>query len=262
VDQRVCGNNVLTSDEVCDDGNTVSGDGCSGDCKTIEPGWQCHVPGKPCTPICGDGKVEFGKPCDDGNTDSGDGCSSTCQVEPGSSCTGSPSVCIKSVCGNGILEAGEACDCGTDPTKLPTGCTGPNGLSTATAAAARRPAPWSRSAEERTGPGRPTPARPLAGTATSKLARTATMATWLTTTAAHPSARSKMGSPAPRRPTLTPSHARKLSTAANVWSCRSSTVTSRARRKPTVTRISSTTARSCNRLASSALPAWQASPVL
>ena len=42
VDQRVCGNNVLTSDEVCDDGNTVSGDGCSGDCKTIEPGWQCH----------------------------------------------------------------------------------------------------------------------------------------------------------------------------------------------------------------------------
>jgi fibro-slime domain-containing protein len=128
VDQRVCGNNVLTSDEVCDDGNTVSGDGCSGNCKTIEPGWQCHVPGKPCTPICGDGTVQFGKPCDDGNTDSGDGCSSTCQVEPGWSCNGAPSVCTKSVCGNGILETGEACDCGTDPTKLPTGCTGPNGL--------------------------------------------------------------------------------------------------------------------------------------
>jgi cysteine-rich repeat protein len=32
------------------------------------------------------------------------------------------------VCGNGIVETGEACDCGTDPAKLPTGCTGPNGL--------------------------------------------------------------------------------------------------------------------------------------
>ncbi len=128
VSQRVCGNGKLTVDEACDDGNTVSGDGCSADCQTIEPGWQCPAPGKPCTPICGDGKVELGKPCDDGNTANGDGCSSTCQIEPGWSCTGSPSVCTKAVCGNGILETGEACDCGTDPTKLPTGCTGPNGL--------------------------------------------------------------------------------------------------------------------------------------
>ncbi|MGA7742425.1 MAG: DUF4215 domain-containing protein [Polyangia bacterium] len=136
VDQRKCGNGVLTSDEACDDGNTVSGDGCSGDCKTIEPGWQCPVPGKPCTPICGDGKVELGKQCDDGVSPAqktgpnaiDDGCSVTCEIEPGWSCTGSPSVCTKAVCGNGLLETGEACDCGTDPTKLPTGCTGPNGL--------------------------------------------------------------------------------------------------------------------------------------
>ena len=123
-----CGNGVLTSNKACDDGNTKGGDGCSADCLSIESGWECRVPGKPCTPICGDGAVELGKKCDDGNTKSGDGCSSTCEVEAGWSCTGSPSVCKKAVCGNGILETGEACDCGTDPTKLPTGCTGPNGL--------------------------------------------------------------------------------------------------------------------------------------
>jgi cysteine-rich repeat protein len=123
----VCGNSVLTSNKECEDGNTKSGDGCSSTCK-LEPGWSCRVAGKPCTPTCGDGKVELGKQCDDGNDVSGDGCSSTCQIEPGASCIGSPSVCTKGVCGNGIVETGETCDCGTDPTKLPTGCTGPNGL--------------------------------------------------------------------------------------------------------------------------------------
>jgi fibro-slime domain-containing protein len=123
-----CGNSKLTSNKVCDDGNTASGDGCAADCQSIEKGWQCPVPGKPCVPICGDGVVELGKPCDDGNTKNGDGCSATCRTEPGWSCTGSPSVCTKSKCGNGVTETGESCDCGTDPTKLPAGCTGPNGL--------------------------------------------------------------------------------------------------------------------------------------
>ena len=86
VDQRKCGNGILTSDEACDDGNTVSGDGCSGDCKTVEPGYQCRMPGKPCVPLCGDGVITGSETCDDGNTVSGDGCSSTCQLEPGSSC--------------------------------------------------------------------------------------------------------------------------------------------------------------------------------
>jgi len=52
---------ILTSDETCDDGNTVSGDGCSSDCKTVEPGWQCRVPGKPCNPACGDGRDYRGR---------------------------------------------------------------------------------------------------------------------------------------------------------------------------------------------------------
>ncbi|MGB8297456.1 MAG: DUF4215 domain-containing protein [Polyangia bacterium] len=132
VDQRKCGNGVLTSDETCDDGNTVDDpshpDGCSADCKTIDPGWQCRVPGKPCTPICGDGKLEGGENCDDGNTASGDGCSSTCQKEPGADCPTPGQLCNVAKCGNGIKETGEQCDCGNDPANLPSGCRGQNGL--------------------------------------------------------------------------------------------------------------------------------------
>ncbi|MGB8296791.1 MAG: myxococcus cysteine-rich repeat containing protein [Polyangia bacterium] len=43
-----CGNGVIDIGEYCDDGNTVSGDGCT-DC-TIDPGWQCPLPGQPCMP--------------------------------------------------------------------------------------------------------------------------------------------------------------------------------------------------------------------
>ena len=111
----VCGNGYLTSNETCDDHNTVSGDGCSADCQTIEPGWQCRVPGKPCTPACGDGVITAGESCDDGNTQSGDGCSAACKVEIGFKCTGSPggrSVCSKTICGDGKVEGSEGCDDG------------------------------------------------------------------------------------------------------------------------------------------------------
>jgi fibro-slime domain-containing protein len=110
-----CGNSILTSDEVCDDGNTLSGDGCSGNCKTVEPGWQCRVPGKPCNPACGDGVITAGEICDDGNTNSGDGCSATCRLELGYKCTGSKgekSVCTHTVCGDGKVEGAEGCDDG------------------------------------------------------------------------------------------------------------------------------------------------------
>ena len=131
-----CGDGLLALTEACDDGNTGSGDGCAGNCSVVEPGWRCPFPGKPCTPICGDGVIEGSETCDDGNSAKHDGCSSSCQIEPGGSCprtgSGAPAAgkcsLALGVCGNGVKEAGEACDCGTDPTALPSGCTGPNGL--------------------------------------------------------------------------------------------------------------------------------------
>ncbi|HWA77724.1 MAG TPA: DUF4215 domain-containing protein [Polyangiaceae bacterium] len=106
----VCGDGKLSSIEVCDDGNMAGGDGCSADCKTVEPDFQCRVPGKHCVPICGDGKLTPPENCDDSNTMSGDGCSSTCLTEPGWDCSKLP--CIKAVCGNGMKEVGESCDKG------------------------------------------------------------------------------------------------------------------------------------------------------
>src|SRR5688572_22714033 len=96
----VCGDGFVTGIDGCDDTNTNPGDGCSADCTTVEPGWQCRIPGKACTPLCGDGVLVGTEQCDDGNATSMDGCSSTCVVEPGSSCTppmpGVPSMCTKS----------------------------------------------------------------------------------------------------------------------------------------------------------------------
>ncbi|MBN2574383.1 MAG: DUF4215 domain-containing protein [Deltaproteobacteria bacterium] len=108
----VCGNSILTSDETCDDGNTQDGDGCSADCMTIEPGFQCRVPGKPCTPKCGDGVISGTETCDDGNTAGDDGCSATCHLEIGWQCSGTPSKCSKTTCGDGKTEGAEGCDDG------------------------------------------------------------------------------------------------------------------------------------------------------
>jgi cysteine-rich repeat protein len=64
-----CGNGLIDPGEVCDDGNAVSGDGCSGDCLSRE--------------TCRNGRVDYteGEQCDDGNAQDHDGCSSTCQAE-------------------------------------------------------------------------------------------------------------------------------------------------------------------------------------
>lgn len=66
--------------EECDDGNLLSGDGCSSFCQVED--------------LCGNGRVDEGEECDDGNDQEGDGCDSNCTF---------------SACGNGIQAPGEVC---------------------------------------------------------------------------------------------------------------------------------------------------------
>jgi cysteine-rich repeat protein len=118
----VCGNGVLTANEVCDDGNAASGDGCSADCQSVEAGWRCRVPGRPCVPICGDFAVKGSEDCDDGNTFDGDGCSVYCLTEPGWDCGSGVCVQVSPIdggidsgvaalcCGDGISSGAEECD--------------------------------------------------------------------------------------------------------------------------------------------------------
>lgn len=112
----ICGNGVVEDGESCDDGNSVGGDGCSADCKAIEPGYVCYE-GKPCeqvSGVCGNGKVDDGEACDDGNQVSGDGCSSDCKkVESGCKCPEKGGACTcnsEAICGNGKVEGDEMCD--------------------------------------------------------------------------------------------------------------------------------------------------------
>jgi cysteine-rich repeat protein len=144
---------VCVPDDECDDGNNVSGDGCSATCK-IESGWKCPlnltdggVTGKSgtCEKKCGDGYVLGGtlgneghcamakdvicrgydqcpmydscipnEECDDKNQASGDGCSSTCQIETGWSCPTLMGVGLACACANGYHRSGSLCKLNTD----------------------------------------------------------------------------------------------------------------------------------------------------
>jgi cysteine-rich repeat protein len=62
--RAICGNHTVETGEECDDGNTVSGDGCSATCKREG---------------CGNGILEVGEECEPGLATSSDiPCSSTC----------------------------------------------------------------------------------------------------------------------------------------------------------------------------------------
>ncbi len=115
-----CGNGRIDPGrgEACDDGNGKSGDGCSADCSTIETGFACPEPGRPCvsTVKCGDGVLGGSETCDDGNDLDGDGCSAKCGVEVGYRCVVGAD-CV-AVCGDAILKGAEACN----PPNVGAGC--------------------------------------------------------------------------------------------------------------------------------------------
>jgi cysteine-rich repeat protein len=83
----ICGDGITAGNELCDDGNNTSGDGCSADCQSNE--------------TCGNGITDdaAGEECDDGNTLSEDGCTVACEIER---------------CGDAIEQPNEVCDDGND----------------------------------------------------------------------------------------------------------------------------------------------------
>lgn len=106
-----CGDGIVNLNEVCDDGNSVAGDGCSGKC-AVEPGFACPMPGMPCvsTAVCGDGRLGGPETCDDQNTTSNDGCSKTCTLEKGWACPTVGIACVAARCGDGFIAGLEECD--------------------------------------------------------------------------------------------------------------------------------------------------------
>lgn len=102
-----CGDGTIDDFEDCDDGNTISGDGCSSVC-LAEGSSSIGA-------TCGNGDIAYdlttfaGEECDDGNARNNDGCSSACINE------GTPTLASigGAICGDGAIdEPYEACDDG------------------------------------------------------------------------------------------------------------------------------------------------------
>lgn len=76
---QICGDGLIMNSRpsatYCDDGNSVSGDGCNSGC-LIESGYSCtggsSSTSDTCTEVCGDG-IKFKQACDDGNSVGKDG---------------------------------------------------------------------------------------------------------------------------------------------------------------------------------------------
>ncbi|HLD63291.1 MAG TPA: DUF4215 domain-containing protein, partial [Candidatus Peribacteraceae bacterium] len=104
----ICGDGLKHGVEVCDDGDTVAGDGCNDAC-TIELGYACIGEPSICSVACGDGIRMGTETCDDGNATPNDGCT-VCSLDLGYECTTeTPNTCT-TVCGDGLIRGHEACD--------------------------------------------------------------------------------------------------------------------------------------------------------
>jgi fibro-slime domain-containing protein len=119
----VCGDGVLADDEECDDGDHLSGNGCSSDC-ALEDGWACLAAGARCVAAeCGDGILAGDEECEDDDAPprDGDGCSASCRFETGFDCGAPGEACHATVCNDGVKERGEPCDDGNQV--VGDGCT-------------------------------------------------------------------------------------------------------------------------------------------
>jgi fibro-slime domain-containing protein len=118
-----CGDGHVDEAEACDDGNRAAADGCSADCSSIEPGFECRSAGTACveSAVCGDSRVEGREQCDDGNTLATDGCDASCRLEPGFSCSVAGAACHAAQCGDGMIIGREDCDDGNQ--RSGDGCT-------------------------------------------------------------------------------------------------------------------------------------------
>ncbi len=118
---QACGDGTERGDEECDDGNTLSCDGCSSSCQSE---------------VCGNGRLDCHDECDEQNAQNGDGCDVNCRITgcgngirtDGEACDDGNSsgcdlcspLCTVEACGNGVLDCGEDCDDGN--TAAEDGC--------------------------------------------------------------------------------------------------------------------------------------------
>ncbi len=106
-----CGDGVVQPPELCDDGNTKSGDGCDDRC-SVEPGFSCQGAMSACAPVCGDGTVVAPEECD-----GADVAGATCESAgfdkgtiacDATTCVLDTSACYS--CGDSIAQGDEVCD--------------------------------------------------------------------------------------------------------------------------------------------------------
>ena len=120
--QSLCGDDIVASDEECDDGNTETEICEYGETECIVCNADCVFEAGLVTE-CGDGilnGLEAEEACDDGNRVNEDGCSDTCEIEDGWSCEDDDngvSICF-TFCGDGIAAGEEECDDGNTETEI------------------------------------------------------------------------------------------------------------------------------------------------